>query len=94
MIETLFSSAARYSASRLHWGSQSSRANRALAVLPGALQGLIFSALTLTVIAVTPIQGTARQDIVKSAVGGMLVQATLTLERPLEGIFGPAARER
>lgn len=93
LTETLFSAAARYAASRLFWGSQNSQTNRALAVLPGALQGLIFSALILTVIAVTPVQGTARQDIVKSPVGGKLVQSVLAIERPLEGIFGPAARE-
>lgn len=93
VIETLFSWVARYVTSRFYAGSQSSRAVRALAALPGALQGLIFSALILTVIAVTPMQGVARQDVMKSAVGGRLVQATLTLERPLEGIFGPAARE-
>jgi uncharacterized protein YkwD len=31
--------------------------------------------------------------VLKSAIGGRLVSATLALERPFEGIFGPAARE-
>ena len=51
VIETIFSTATRYIMSRLYWASQASQANRALAVLPGALQGLIFAALILTVIA-------------------------------------------
>lgn len=93
LIETVFSLSSRYISKRLIWDSQGSEANRALAVLPGALQGLLFAALVLTVIAVMPWNGEARQDIVKSPVGGKLVQTTLALERPLEGIFGPAARE-
>jgi uncharacterized protein YkwD len=93
IIETLFSWTARFVSSRTTFNSQRTQANQMLAIIPGALQGLIFASLILTVMAVMPIQGTARQDIVKSPIAGRLVQATLTLERPLEGIFGPAARE-
>jgi uncharacterized protein YkwD len=93
IIETLFSIAARLLTSRLRFNSQRSEASRALAILPGALQGLIFAALIVTVMAVTPIQGNTRQDIVKSPVAGRLVQLTISLERPLEAIFAPAARE-
>jgi uncharacterized protein YkwD/uncharacterized membrane protein required for colicin V production len=93
LIETTISLAARFLTSRMSYGELRSQVNRTLAVLPGAAQGLIFAALILTVIAVMPVQSSARQDIVKSPVGGRLVQFTLGLARPLESIFGPAARE-
>ncbi len=66
--------------------------NRVLAVLPGAIQGLIFAAVILTVLALAPLQG-YRQQIINGPLSGKLVQGTLALERPLEGIFGPAARQ-
>jgi uncharacterized protein YkwD/uncharacterized membrane protein required for colicin V production len=73
---------------RLH-GSQ---ANKWLAVFPGALQGLLTSAVLLTMVALLPVAGGLRRDVLQSPIGGRLVEATLAVERPLEGIFGPAAR--
>jgi uncharacterized protein YkwD len=93
IIETLFSLIGRLVSSRVGYDVHTSPSNRALAVLPGALQGVLFSALLLTLVALAPLPGNARRDVMKSALGGRLVQATLSLERPLEGIFGPAARE-
>ena len=77
----------RFSA-RVHY----STTNRALAVLPGALQGLIFAAVILTVLALVPLPG-YRQQVIDGTVSGRLVQSTLAIERPLENIFGPAARQ-
>jgi uncharacterized protein YkwD/uncharacterized membrane protein required for colicin V production len=78
---------------RFGYTLQESTSNRVLAVIPGAIQGLIISAVILTMVALTPLQSDVRQDVLKSTVGGRLVSATLALERPFEGIFGPAARE-
>jgi uncharacterized protein YkwD/uncharacterized membrane protein required for colicin V production len=75
------------------WQMQESPLNRLLAVLPGALQGLMLSAVLLTLLALLPMQGNLRKDVLRSQVGSRLVSATLALERPFEGVFGPAARE-
>jgi uncharacterized protein YkwD len=47
----------------------------------------------LTLLALLPMQGNLRKDVLRSQVGSRLVSATLALERPFEGVFGPAARE-
>ncbi|HVG01214.1 MAG TPA: CvpA family protein, partial [Chloroflexia bacterium] len=67
--------------------------SRGLAVLPGAAQGLVGAAVFLTMLALIPIGINVRNDILNSPIAGRLVDTALTLERPLEGIFGPAARE-
>lgn len=71
--------------------------NRALAVIPGALHGLIISALVLTVLALAPIgevsstgSSVPRDLILASQLGGRLVRTTLGVERQLAGIFEPA----
>jgi uncharacterized protein YkwD len=71
--------------------------NRSLAVIPGALHGLIISALVLTVLALAPIgdisstgNSAPRDLILSSQVGGRLVRTTLGVERQLAGIFEPA----
>jgi uncharacterized protein YkwD/uncharacterized membrane protein required for colicin V production len=93
VTEMLVSFVGRHLISRQSYDARSSNANRVLAVIPGALQGLLFAAIILTMLALVPMQGEARRDILASRSGGALVQATLALERPLEGVFGPAARE-
>ena len=70
-----------------------SQANRLLAVLPGALQGLLTGAILLTMLALLPVGRGVRDDILNAPLSGRLVAATLSVERPLEGIFGPAAHE-
>ncbi len=71
--------------------------NRSLAVIPGALHGLIISALVLTVLALAPLGATSatgssvpRDLILSSQLGGRLVRLTLGVERQMAGIFEPA----
>jgi uncharacterized protein YkwD/uncharacterized membrane protein required for colicin V production len=78
---------------RMGYRLRESQTNRLLAIIPGALQGILVSAVILTLLALTPQTSNNRDVILKSALGGRLVSATLAVERPLEGIFGPAARE-
>ena len=70
-----------------------SPASRGLAVLPGAAQGLVGAAVMLTLLALIPFGAGMRDAVLNSPIAGTLVQSTLAIERPLEGIFGPAARE-
>jgi uncharacterized protein YkwD/uncharacterized membrane protein required for colicin V production len=74
-------------------GTRIPSASRALAAVPGALQGLLIAALILTILALVPMQGEIRREIFRAPIAGRLVETTLAVERPLEGIFGPAARE-
>ncbi|MDQ6694223.1 MAG: CvpA family protein [Chloroflexota bacterium] len=67
--------------------------NRSLAVLPGVLQGLLLSAVVLTLLALAPVNSNLRNDIFKGPLSSKVVATTLSWERPLEGVFGPAARE-
>ena len=93
LVNSLFSLVSGLVTARLRYVPSVSTANRALAVLPGALEGLLFSAVLLTMLAIMPVQSAARRDIMQSPVGSRLVQATLAVEKPFEGVFGPAARE-
>ncbi len=74
-------------------GWHNSKVNRALAIIPGAVQGLLTAAVILTVLVLVPTGREVRGDILGAPISGRLVAATLAVERPLEGIFGPAARE-
>ncbi|HMA33547.1 MAG TPA: CvpA family protein [Chloroflexia bacterium] len=78
---------------RTFYQASRSRANRWLALLPGALQGVLIGSLLLTLLALAPIPGMPQQAILNSAIGGRLVSATVAVERPLEGVFGPALRQ-
>ncbi len=78
---------------RMSHQAHASQVNRLLAILPGALQGLISSAVLVTILALLPVSGGLRQQVVKSPVAGKLAQTTLALERPFESIFGPAGRQ-
>lgn len=93
VVELVFGMTERAIFRRFGYSLQESPSNRWLAVIPGAIQGMIISAVLLTMIALLPMQSDVRNDVLKSALGGRLVSATLALERPFEGIFGPAARE-
>lgn len=79
--------------SRFGYSLQENRGNRALAVIPGALQGIISASVLLTILAIMPVQNSVRTTVLRSPIAGRLVSATLALERPFEGVFGPAARE-
>lgn len=93
LVEGLFGLVETLLVRRLFFRLNYSPTSRGLAVLPGAAQGLVGAAVFLTMLALIPIGTGVRNDILNSPVAGRLVDTTLTLERPLEGIFGPAARE-
>ncbi|MDQ2806602.1 MAG: CAP domain-containing protein [Chloroflexota bacterium] len=76
-----------------HYRATRSSLNRWLALLPGAGQGLLVGALLLTVLALVPLPGLPHDAILNSAIGGRLVAATVAVQRPLDGIFGPALRQ-
>lgn len=93
LSEALFEAIERLVVWRMGYTLRESQTNRLLAIIPGAIQGILASAVILTLLALTPQTSGNRNVILKSVIGGRLVSATLAVERPLEGIFGPAARE-
>jgi uncharacterized protein YkwD/uncharacterized membrane protein required for colicin V production len=93
VVELVLGLSERSILGRFGYSLQESPSNRVLAILPGAVQGMITSAVLLTMLALLPLQSEMRNDVLKSPLGGRLVSATLALERPFEGIFGPAAKE-
>ncbi len=93
LVEALFGLVETLLVRRVFFRLNYSPTSRGLAVLPGAAQGLVGAAVFLTMLALIPIGTGVRNDILNSPIAGRLVDTTLTLERPLEGIFGPAARE-
>ena len=93
LVEAIFGLIETLLIRRLFFQLNYSPTSRGLAVLPGAAQGLVGAAVFLTMLALVPIGTNFRNDIFNSPIAGRLVGMTLTLERPLEGIFGPAARE-
>jgi uncharacterized protein YkwD len=93
LVEVAFSVLERVLLERLGYSLQHSMGNRVAAILPGAVQGAITTAVLFTALALLPVPGTIRTDVLKSSIGGRLVSATLALERPFEDIFGPATRQ-
>lgn len=93
LVEGVFGLLEAFVVTRFLYGLNNSPTSKALALLPGAAQGLVASAVLLTILALVPIGGNWRNDVFNSALGSRLVGATLTIERPLEGVFGPAAHE-
>ncbi|HEX9987252.1 MAG TPA: CvpA family protein [Chloroflexia bacterium] len=93
LSEVVFEAIERLVVWRTGYRLRESQTNRLLAIIPGAVQGILASAVILTLLALTPQTSNNRDVILKSPLGGRLVSATLAVERPLEGIFGPAARE-
>jgi uncharacterized protein YkwD len=93
LSELLFNVIERAITRGIGYRLQENPGNRTLAVLPGALQGAISAAVLLTLLALLPLQSNVRRDVLRSPIAGRLVSATLALERPFEGVFGPAARE-
>ncbi|MDQ5823805.1 MAG: CvpA family protein [Chloroflexota bacterium] len=93
LVEALFGLVETLLVRRLFFRLNYSATSRGLAVLPGAAQGLVAAAVFLTMLALIPLGTGIRNDILNSPIAGRLVDTTLTIERPLEGIFGPAARE-
>ncbi len=92
LVEMVFGILQRAS-TRLGYRIQENPANRLLAIVPGALQGLISAALLVTVLGLLPLPGNARDQVVRSPISGTLVSAMLTVERPFEWVFGPAATQ-
>jgi uncharacterized protein YkwD/uncharacterized membrane protein required for colicin V production len=93
LVEVLFSLLERLLLERIGYNLQHSMGNRIAAVIPGAVQGAISAAIFFTALALLPVSGGVRNDVLNSAIGGRLVSATLAIERPFEDIFGPAAHQ-
>lgn len=92
-IELTFGLAETWLMNRYGGRLYESTANKMLAIIPGAAQGFISAAVLLTLLALVPLQRDLRDEILDAPVSGTLVRTTLALQRPFEGIFGPAARE-
>ena len=93
LTELVFGLAETFLMNRYGGRLYESTANKMLAIIPGAAQGFISAAVLLTMLALIPLQGSVRSEILDAPVSSTLVRTTLALQRPFEGIFGPAARE-
>jgi uncharacterized protein YkwD len=91
--QVVYAGISRLFLQRTQYQASKSGLNRWLALIPGALQGLLIGGLILTMLVLVPVPGIPRQAILDSAIGGQLVEATVSVQRPLEGIFGPALRQ-
>ncbi len=67
--------------------------NRALALLPGAVQGLMLAAALLSLVSLLPGADTVRRGIARSTLGGPLSQTALAVAEPVAGVFDEAFRE-
>jgi uncharacterized protein YkwD len=95
IVGLLFGVVERLILTRLSYEVHTSPTNRALAVFPGVLQGLLVAAVILTMLSLIPVpaQADMRRDIMAAPVASRLVTTTLAAQRPFEEIFGPAARQ-
>lgn len=70
-----------------------SKKDLAFSAVPAILKGLIFGAIFLSLFVSLPVQGSIKNDIVKSKIGGPLVRATDKLNSIFDNIFGGAIRQ-
>lgn len=59
-----------------------------LSIIPAFLRGLIFTALTLVMIATFPIQPTIKQTVLNSKIGSQILKRAYYLEQPVKNVFG------
>ena len=64
-----------------------------LGLFPSLINGLIVSAVLLTLATSLPLRPEVKQTIFESRIGGFLVRRTGTLERQLDAVFGEAIQE-
>lgn len=62
--------------------------SKALSLIPAALRGLIFIALSLVMIATFPIQPTIKKAVLESTIGSEILKRAYALEEPVKNVFG------
>lgn len=64
-----------------------------LGIVPAIIEALVITAFLLTLLTSLPIQGSIKKSIVTAKIGGPLVQATQSMEKQINSIFGQAVNE-
>lgn len=67
--------------------------NQYLGFMPAILNALLFSSFFLLFIVSLPIQPRIKKDVFDSKIGSYLVNKATIIERPLNNIFGPIAKQ-
>lgn len=78
---------------RLPESVRRSRWNRALGALPAVAEGVLFSALALTVLLVLPVTAIPRDAIADSRIGGRLVSVGTAIQARAQQLFGGTLRD-
>ncbi|MCR4324406.1 MAG: CvpA family protein [Candidatus Curtissbacteria bacterium] len=68
-------------------------ANRFLGFIPASINAFLFLAFVLLFIVSLPIRPDIKKDIFGSRLGSSLVKSATVLERPLNDVFGPIAKQ-
>ena len=71
----------------------SGKINNYLGFAPAAVNALLFMAFVLLFAVSLPIKGDIKQEIYNAKIGSYLVDKATVLERPLNNIFGPIAKQ-
>jgi uncharacterized protein YkwD len=67
--------------------------NKTLGFLPAVANALLFLAFILLFIVSLPIKPDIKKDVFDSNIGSILVKKATALERPLNNVFGPIAKQ-
>lgn len=71
----------------------SGKANHLLGVIPGFLSGYILVSFLLTLVIALPTSAFLKESVTTSALGGVLVSHTTSIQQSIHGIFGGALEE-
>jgi len=72
---------------------QTNKLNLYLGFLPAILNGLLFLSFILLLFVSLPVRPDIKNAIFKSKIGSVLVGRAITLERPLDKVFGPVTKQ-
>lgn len=72
---------------------ENNKFNKFFGFLPAVVNALLFLAFLLLLFVSLPLRPDIKNDIFKSKIGSVLVNQAITLERPLDKVFGPITKQ-
>jgi uncharacterized membrane protein required for colicin V production len=72
---------------------ENNKYNKILGFLPAIANALLFLAFLLLLFVSLPLRPDIKNDIFKSKIGSVLINKAITLERPLDKVFGPITKQ-
>ncbi len=72
---------------------EKNKLNQYLGFIPAIFNALLFLSFVLLLFVSLPVRPDLKNDVFRSKIGSYLVQKAITLERPLDKVFGPITKQ-